>query len=129
MNISIAQAVACHNILALKDFQTFLFNYQLHEKPNFLEKWLIARSELWRNRVALKFFNELRETELEKLTVKLKDCKAEMFAVLYIAGERKLKFTLASDLFQYISETVLEFDKIKTPTDEARYVGDKQQVS
>ena len=121
MNLTIAQAVACRNLLALKDFNTFLFNYQLHERPSFLEKWAMRVSKAWLDRQAMRFFNELRSTELEKLTLKLKDCKTEMFSVLYIAGDRKLKFTSASELFPVISDTVLEFDKIKTPAEETEY--------
>lgn len=121
MNISIAQAVACRNFLALKDFNTFLFNYQLHEKPNFVEKWVIKVSGAWLNRLALRFFNELRNTQLELLTVKLKDCKTDMFSVLYVAGDKKLAFDTAQDLFRVVSDTILEFDKIKTPTDETEY--------
>lgn len=121
MNISIAQAVACRNFLALKDFNTFLFNYQLHEKPNFIEKWAIKTSAAWLNRLALRFFNELRNTELNKLTVKLKDCKTDMFSVLYVAGDKKVTFDTAQDLFRVVADTILEFDKIKTPTDDTEY--------
>jgi|SRR5581483_4133663 len=122
MNISIAQAVAARNILALKDFNTFLFNYQLHEKPNFVEKWAIKTSAAWLNHLAMKFFKELRTTELEKLTVKLKDCKTELYSVLHVAADRKVNFDSAPELFRLISDTMLEFDKIKTPTEETQYV-------
>ncbi len=121
MNLSIAQAVACRNILALKDFNTFLFNYQLHESPTFVEKLAIRLSSSWLNHIAMKFFKELRSTELEKLTVKLKDCKTEMYSVLHIATQKHTRFESASDLFRVISDTVLEFDKIKTPLEETKY--------
>jgi hypothetical protein len=125
MNISIAQAVACRNILALKDFNTFLFNYQLHESPNFVEKQAIKAASGWLNRIAMKFFNELRSTELEKLTVKLADCKTEMYSVLHVATDRKAVFDSATDLFRVIADTNLEFDKIKTPKEDTAYLGDE----
>lgn len=125
MNLSISQAFNCKNILALKDFNTYLFTYEIHMKPNRVEKWAINIARVWLNRLAMKEFNELRDTKLEDLTVKLQHCKTEVYAVLHVALDRKAKYDSANDMFRAVGEAALEFDKIKTPTEEAAYLGDK----
>lgn len=148
MNISISQAFNCKNILALKDFSTYLFTYRIHEMPRGKRKGWLGRfiercvagfifkclRESTRQRLLLKVANdlvrdaamkefiELRGTELEKLTVKLKDCKTELYSVLHVAADRKSQFDSAQDMFRAISETILEFDKIRTPVEETQYV-------
>ncbi|SRR5260221_9625415 len=123
--ISFGLVVAANNLLALKNFTVFLSNYRIFEKPPFLERWLSARAQVWINRKATKNFldivGEVRKTEIN---IGLNDCATGMFTVLYIANEYKFGRMVIHDsqeLFQLISHTELEFEKLKKPQSDESY--------
>lgn len=121
MSLSFGQVVSCNNILALKAFTTFLANYRIHYKPNFFERMAINSAEKWIELRARKELIELRNTELEKINLRLNDTPTALFTVLYLAGQRDMTFGSGKELFEAISNTELEFEKIKKPRVEAVY--------
>lgn len=124
MSLSFTQVVACNNLLALRSFSTFLFNYSLHEKPNLIERLAIGAAEKWIELRARKEFIELKQaldTMEDKGSIKLKGCRTAVFTVLYLASNKELTFSSGKELFKMISDTELEFEKIKNPREETAY--------
>lgn len=124
MSLSFTQVVACNNLLALRSFSTFLFNYSLHESPNFIERLAIGAAEKWIELRARKEFIELKQSmeEMEdKTSINLKGCRTAIFTVLYLATDKQLTFSSGKDLFKLISDTELEFEKVKNPKEETAY--------
>lgn len=124
MSLNFGQVVACNNILALRAFNTFLFNYSLHEKPNFIERLAIRSAGKWIELRARKEFIELK-IGIENVALNLNDCQTGMFTVLYLAGQKDLTFSSGKELFKLISDTELDFEKLKHPKEDAAYKGDK----
>lgn len=120
MSLTFGQVVGCNNLLALKSFSTFLFNYSLHEKPNFIERMAIKSADKWIELRARKEFIELKQG-IENASLNLNDCQTSMFTVLYLAAQKDLTFSSGKELFQLIADTELEFEKIKKPRTEANY--------
>lgn len=120
MSLNYGQVVGCNNLLALRYFSTFLFNYSLHEKPNFIERWAIRAADKWIELRARKEFIELKQG-IEEASVNLNDCPTSMFTVLYLASQKELTLNSGKDLFKLIADTELEFEKIKKPRIEAKY--------
>jgi len=123
--ISFSLVVASNNLLALKNFTVFLNNYKIFEKPNFIERWMIDKSQVWVNKRAIQNFLDI-VTEVKKFetNIGLNDCATSLFTVIYIANEYKLgKMVIhdALELFQIISTTELAFEKLKKPQSDESY--------
>lgn len=131
--LNFATVVACKNILALKDFTTFLFNYEIHERPNFLERKVISFAKKWIEVIVIKQWNDLK-TELKPNTINLglNDCSTGMFTVLYLAHQQnnvsfaKELLTSGKEIFLSIASLEVEFEKLKKGNTQAiEKYGDK----
>jgi hypothetical protein len=120
VGLNFGQVVGVNNLLALKAFSTFLFNYSLHEKPNFIERWAIRAAAKWIELRARKEFIELKQG-IDTVSLSLNDCQTSMFTVLYLATQKELTFNNGQELFKLIADNELEFEKIKHPKDETAY--------
>ena len=119
MALSFGTSVAINNLLALKAFYTFLFNYQLHETPSWLErKFILPRLRNW---VADKACSTMAELVLDEsaksASVTLNDVPGDFFAVLYCVQNPKelVGITEGAQLFILLANMSLEFEKIKKP--------------
>lgn len=132
--LSFSVIVAANNLLALKNFTTFLFNYEIHERPNFLEKRAIRFAKGWIERLAIKQFNDLK-AEIKPTTINLgiNDCATGLFTVLYLANQQnnvsmaKEVLSSGTEIFMSIAHLELEFEKLKkgnVPQVDSKY-GDK----
>lgn len=118
-------SVAVNNLIALRAFYTFLFNYTLHEKPSWLEKKGIPYLKSWVEKRALATMDELLNSETAKAaSVSLNDVSGDFFAVLYICQHPELVVELSTgnELFLLLSQMGLEFEKVKHPRDGTKYV-------
>lgn len=120
MGLSFSQVVAANNLLALKSFSVFLFNYSFHEKPNFIERWCIKRAQAWIENRARKEFIDLK-VGIDSASVGLNDCQTSLFTVLYLASQKSLTFSSGKELFDLIAQTELEFERIKKPRSDTSY--------
>ena len=118
--LSFGIVVAANNLLALKDFNTFLFNYEIHERPGFLERMLIRWAKDWIEKAALKQFEDLKiEVKPDVINVSLNDCPTGMFTVLTLAHQQtqgileKNRLKTGNEIFLSISQLQLEFEKVK----------------
>lgn len=112
-------SVAINNILALRSFYTFLFNYELHEKPSWIERrFIIPTLKTW---VAQRGWNTLQEMLVDPAakaaSVALNDVPGDMFAVLYLVNNpHELgQMTNGAELFLLLAQMALEFEKIRKP--------------
>lgn len=123
--ISFGLVVATNNLLALKNVTVTLTNYKIFEKPSLLEKWLMPKAQAWLNKQAIKnFLDIVEEVKKAEINIGLNDCTTGMFTILYIAREYTLGKMIihgATELFQIISHTELEFEKLKKPNSDASY--------
>lgn len=123
--ISFGLVVAVNNLLALKNTTVFLNNYKIFEKLTFWEKWLLPKAQYWLNSKAIKNFQDiLAEVQKFETNIGLKDCSTGMFTILYIAKEYqtgRMKIHSALELYQLISVTELEFEKLKNPKSDESY--------
>jgi len=117
--ITFGIVVDCNNLLALKSFHTFLFNYELHESPKIWERFVIKWSKKWIRNEAMKTLKDL-QTEVIKNEVNLgiNDCSTGIFTALYTAQSQnnlpeKQKVKTGEELFLLLAETELEFEKMK----------------
>jgi hypothetical protein len=118
MALTFATSVAVNNILALRSFYTFLFNYELHDHPTFIEKFLLPRLKAWVSNKAWSNMCELlREPVHVGASVTLNDVSGDFFAVLYlIQNPHELgTMTTGKELFLLLAQMALEFEKIKKP--------------
>lgn len=118
MALTFGTSVAVNNLLALRAFYTFLFNYQLHEKPTFYERWALPVLKRWVERKAMNTTTDLlTDPDHKTASVSLNDVSGDFFAVLYIVnnpqelGETKT----GQELFLLLAQMALEFEKIKKP--------------
>lgn len=125
MSLSYGQVVGINSLLALKSFSVFLFNYSLHERPNFIERAIIKAAKQWIDLRARKEFIDLKRSDLKNVSLRLNDCQTSFFTVLYLANQPELTFSTGQELFQCISNTELEFERLKHPKDEAAYLSPK----
>lgn len=122
MSLSFNLVVLVNNLIALKRFNTFLSNYELWEKPTWVHKWAIHRARGWIGRESLRIFNEIiKEVQDAPPVLGLNDCATDMFAVLHIALH--VLPADAKDLFNLMSETELNFERLKKPRSDLK-VGD-----
>lgn len=122
--LSFSTSVAVNNLLALKAFHTFLFNYGLHESPSWLEKMTIPKLRLWVETKAMFFLGQLQaDDEAAKASVTLNDVTSDFFAVLYLLHHPELTVEIdgGKDLFMLLAQMSLEFEKVKKPRTEAGY--------
>jgi len=121
--LSFGLVVASNNLLALKSFNTFLSNYCLFEKPSFIEKFIIKRVKVWLEKEAIKQFKDVKEEVLkDTINLSLNDCATGMFTVLHL-GNLPIPTPTGKELFELISHTELEFEKLKKPKATEQYKG------
>jgi hypothetical protein len=124
--LTFGTSVSVNNILALRAFYTFIFNYTLHEKPSFLEKIWLPRLKSWVETRAVATMNELlNDPDAKQASVSLNDVSGDFFAVLYIVQNPQLVTELQTghELFQLLAQMALEFEKVRKPRTDAGYVG------
>ena len=125
MSMTFGTSVSVNNLLALRAFYTFLFNYQLHEKPHFWEKLAIPYLKGWVEQKAVNTMNELLNDDAAKTaSVSLNDVSGDFFAVLYIVNNPELVVDCKTghELFQLLAQMALEFEKIRKPKADTGYV-------
>lgn len=118
MALTFGTSVAVNNILALRAFYTFIFNYTLHEKPAFWERLWLPDLKKWVARRAFKTMGELlTDPEAKSASVTLNDVSGDFFAVLYVVHNPMtiVNVTSGQDLFILLSQMALEFEKIRKP--------------
>ncbi len=118
MALTFGISVAVNNILALRAFYTFIFNYTLHEKPTFWERLWLPDLKKWVARRALRIIRELLKDNKAKTTsVSLNDVAGDFFSILYVVQNPHLiiNITNGHDLFQLLAQMSLEFEKVKKP--------------
>lgn len=116
--LSFGTSVSINNLFALKAFHTFLFNYQLHEKPNFLERYFLPRLNVWVEDQAMKQMASLAESpDAKDASVSLNDVSSEIFTVLYLVQHPELIIDCSTgkELFIVMAQMNLEFIKIQKP--------------
>lgn len=124
MSLSFSTSVSINNLLALKAFHTFLFNYGLHEKPGVIERMAIPHLQSWVERKAMSTINELLRDEDAKLaSVSLNDVSAGIFTCLYLVQNQHLltEVKTGKDLFMLMAEMELEFVKVQRPKATTEY--------
>lgn len=90
MALTFSTSVSVNNILALRAFYTFIFNYTLHEKPTFIEKLWLPRLKGWvEKRVVATMNGLLTDSSAKYASVSLNDVSGDFFAVLYLIQNRK----------------------------------------
>lgn len=122
MSLTFGLVVAVNNLLALKNFNTFLSNYIIHEKPNWLERKLIQSSLIWLEKQIWNNWKDLN-VELEKRRFNLipKSSRSDFWSVLYTANEQWLtsidskKIKSIKELFGEFSLHELKIDRMKKP--------------
>ena len=122
--LTFGTSVAVNNILALRAFYTFIFNYTLHEKPTFFEKLWLPRLKAWVETRAVKTMNELlNDTDAKSASVSLNDVSGDFFAVLYLVQNPLLVIETKTghQLFQLLAQMALEFEKVRKPRLDSQY--------
>ena len=116
--LTFGTSVSVNNILALRAFYTFIFNYTLHEKPSFFEKLWLPYLKRWIDNRAISTMNELlNDTDAKSASVSLNDVSGDFFAVLYIVQNPQLvvEIKTGQELFQMLAQMALEFEKVRKP--------------
>jgi len=124
--LTFGTVVALNNLLALKAFYTFLFNYNLHEKPSFFEKLWLPRLSAWVERRAVATMNELLNDQGAKTaSVSLNDVSGDFFSILYCVHnpQEVVKLKSGRELFLVLAQMALEFEKIKKPRENVQLGG------
>lgn len=122
--LTFGTSVAVNNILALRAFYTFIFNYTLHEKPSFLEKIWLPHLKNWIQDRAIKTMDSLMtDADARMASVSLNDVSGDFFAILYIVQNPQLitEVKTGHELFQLLAQMALEFEKIRKPKVDAGY--------
>ena len=122
--LTFGTSVAVNNLLALRAFYTFIFNYTLHEKPTFFEKLWLPRLKAWVEIRAVKTMNELlNDTDAKSASVSLNDVSGDFFAVLYLVQNPLLvtETKTGHQLFQLLAQMALEFEKVRKPRLDSQY--------
>jgi len=118
MALTFGTSVAINNILALRAFYTFLFNYELHDHPTFVERFLLPRLKAWVSDKGWANMCELlRDPAAQSASVSLNDVSGDFFAVLYLVHQphEMGEMTTGQELFLLLAQMSLEFEKIKKP--------------
>lgn len=123
--LSFGTSVAVNNLLALRAFYTFLFNFSLHEKPTFIERVAIKFLRKWVEVKALYIMKELlSDVGAATASISLNDVSGDFFAVLYCVQNPQLvvDITVGQELFIMLANMSLEFEKVKHPRDGTKYI-------
>lgn len=118
MGLTFGVSVSVNNLLALRGFYTFIFNYQLHEKPTFIEKWFLPRLKAWvEKRALVTLMNLIADKDAQGASVSLNDVSGDFFAVLYLAHNQHLmtEVKTGQSLFLLLAQMALEFEKLRKP--------------
>lgn len=124
MALTFGTSVAVNNILALRAFYTFIFNYTFHERPSWLERLWLPDLKKWVAKRAIKTMGSLlSNSDAKAASVSLNDVSGDFFAVLYIVQNPHVvvNITTGHDLFQLLAQMSLEFEKVRKPKAEAGY--------
>jgi len=120
--LSVALVFAVNDVLALRSFNTFLNNFVIHEKPNFIERWAAKRAQGWIQSRAMTIFKDIRrETADKQIDLALNQCGADMFAVLSLSTQPSFQPTAGDELFLAIAAAELAFKKLQSPRSEEIY--------
>ncbi|KKK91797.1 hypothetical protein LCGC14_2709350 [marine sediment metagenome] len=122
--LTFGTSVAVNNILALRAFYTFIFNYTLHEKPSWIERLWLPDLKKWVAKRAVKTMTGLlNDLNAKSASVSLNDVSGDFFAVLYVVQHPQLivSVTTGHDLFQLLAQMSLEFEKVRKPTVDTGY--------
>lgn len=125
MSLTFGTSVAVNNLLALRAFYTFLFNYQLHEHPSFWERKAIPFLRRWVEKRAVTTMNELlNDQDARAASVSLNDVSGDFFSVLYCVQnpQEVVDLKTGQELFILLANMALEFEKIKKPRGNTEYV-------
>jgi hypothetical protein len=118
MAMTFATSVAVNNILALRSFYTFLFNYELHDRPTFIERFFLPRLKAWVSEKGWTNMCELlRDPTAKTASVALNDVPGDFFAVLFLVNNpHELgQMTTGKELFMLLAQMALEFEKVRKP--------------
>lgn len=118
MALTFGTSVAVNNILALRAFYTFIFNYTLHEKPSWIERLWLPDLKKWVAKRAVKtMIGLLDDPNANSASVSLNDVSGDFFAVLYIVHNPRLITEIKDgyELFQLLAQMSLDFEKIRKP--------------
>lgn len=111
--ISFGAVVAANNLLALKDFNTFLFTLEIHERPGFLERKLISWAKGWIAKKAVDQLTDLKaEIDPSTFGLGIKDCPTSLYSAFFTATQPQVLKT-GAEIFAFLSMSQLEFEKIK----------------
>jgi hypothetical protein len=119
--LTFGTSVAINNLLALKAFHTFLFNYQMHYHPSWLERRFIPRLRSWVEKRAILTMAELvLSMDAKSASVSLNDVSAGLFGVLYLVqnSHELIEIKTGQELFMLLAQMELEFvkmQKVKQP--------------
>ncbi len=120
--LSVSLVFGVNDVLALKDFNTFLNNFLIHEKPSFLERYVAKKAQAWIQRRAIRIFNEIQSQVKEStINVALNEMNVDMFTVLALANDPLISPKTGEELFLTIASTELHFNKLQKPRQEQTY--------
>lgn len=123
MSISFGTSVAVNNLLALRAFYTFLFNYNLHEKPYWFERVWITPLKMWVERKAILTMRELsKDVGAKNASLRLADVSGDFFAILYLVQHPEVEWSTGQELFMVLAHHGLEFEKLKRPKADTGYL-------
>lgn len=122
--ITFGTSVAINNLLALRAFYTFIFNYFLHDKPTLIERLMMPKLKAWIEKKGMDVVEELQSDEgAQSASVSLNDVSSDYFAVLYLSQNPHLTKEISSgqELFLLLAQMALEFEKVKKPRNSTVY--------
>ena len=122
--LSFGTSVAVNNVLALRAFYTFLFNFELHDHPTFWERWFLKAAKTWVANKAWSNMQELlRDPAAKTASVTLNDVPGDFFATLYLVAQphEMGQMTTGHELFQLLAQMALDFEKIKKPRESIQH--------
>jgi len=124
MAITFGTSVAINNVLALRAFYTFLFNYELHDHPTFIERFFLPCLKSWTAEKGWMNMCELmRDPAARTASVTLNDVSSGFFAILYlVANPHELgSMSTGKELFLLIAQMELDFEKIRKPRESIQH--------
>lgn len=131
--LTFGSIIAAKNTLAAKDMCTALFNFEIHERPNWIERKVLVLAKAWLYRWGHKQFKDLQAEVLPgTINLGLNDCSTSLFTAMYLANQQnqvsmeKLRLTNGEEVFASLSHLELEFEKLKKAQEiEKHSYGDK----
>jgi hypothetical protein len=122
--LTFGTSVTINNLLALKSFHTFLFNYQMHYRPSWLERRFIPRLRAWVEKKAVSTLAELiLSPDAKSASVSLNDVSAGLFGVLYLVQNphELIEIKTGQELFMLLAQIELEFVKMQKQKSPVEY--------